>query len=200
MADERLAQDAPLAKGPLGDSFAGSTILHTARMRLTTFSAADAGDLHALHRDEGVNRFLASHEIIETRDDAARQLEDYIEGQERRGFSQWKALLADGTFAGRAGFSVYPETSEVALSVCLKPAFWGKGYASELAAALVDWFFENTYFTHLIAFVAAGNDPARRMVEGIGFVQRQRMVIDGNAVDCLQVLSPALARYARASA
>lgn len=179
---------------------ADRTILETQRMQLTAFEEADTGDLLALHREESVNRFLASHEIIETREDAARHLEDYVQGQEHRGFSQWKALLADRTFAGRAGFSVYPETSEVALSICLKPAYWRQGYASELAAALVDWFFENTYFTHLIAFVAAGNDPARRMVEGIGFTLRQRTVIDDNAFDCLQVLSPALARYTRASA
>lgn len=179
---------------------ADNAILKTPRLRLSAFSDADAGDLHALHCDEGVNRFLASHEAIRTREDAEQRLRDYIEGQDHRGFSQWKATLHDGGFAGRAGFSVYPETSEVALSICLKPNFWGKGYASELAGALVPWFFENTYFTHLIAFVAAGNDPARRMVEGIGFSQRQRTVIDGNAFDCLQVLSPALARYARASA
>lgn len=179
---------------------ADTAILETPRLRLAAFTPADVGDLHTLHSDENVNRFLASHEAIRSREDAEQHLRDYIEGQDHRGFSQWKATLRDGGFAGRAGFSVFPETSEVALSICLKPQFWGKGYASELAGALVTWFFERTYFTHLIAFVAAGNDPARRMVESIGFSIRQRMVIDGNVFDCLQVLSPALARYARASA
>lgn len=170
------------------------TILTTPRLALTTFSEDDLADLYALHCDPQVNRFLGSHEIIHTREDARRHLSDYVTGQERRGFSQWKASLDDGTFAGRGGFSVYPETSEVALSICLKSEFWGKGYASELADALVEWFFDTTYFTHLIAFVAAGNEPARRMMEANGFRQRQRMLIDDAAFDCLQILSPALAK------
>lgn len=169
-------------------------ILATDRMMLRTFNARDLDDLHALHADPDVNRHLGSHELIRNRADAQRHLTDYITGQERRGFSQWKVILHDGTFVGRAGFSVYPETSEVALSICLIARYWGRGYASELAAALVDWFFERTYFTHLIAFVASGNEPARRMMEGIGFRLRQRTRIDDDAFDCLQILSPALER------
>ncbi|MHC5652725.1 GNAT family N-acetyltransferase [Stappia sp.] len=173
---------------------ANTTILQTERLRLSTFAETDLSDLVGLHRDPSVNRYLASHEIIHTSADAERHLADYITGQERRGFTQWKATLGDGSFVGRAGFSVYRETSEVALSVCLGAAHWGKGYASELASALVDWYFRNTYYTHLIAFVAAGNTPARRMMEGIGFKQRQRTVIEDGAVDCLQILSPSLAK------
>lgn len=173
---------------------AGRTILATERLRLDTFEDTDLSDLLTLHRDPSVNRFLASHEIIHTRTDAERHLADYITGQERRGFSQWKALLQGGEFIGRAGFSVFETTSEVALSICLGTAHWGKGYATELASALVDWYFRNTYYTHLIAFVAAGNTPGRRMMESIGFTLRQRMVLDDTAVDCLQILSPALTR------
>ncbi|WP_349357640.1 GNAT family N-acetyltransferase [Stappia sp.] len=173
---------------------APTAILETRRLMLSAFTPGDLGDLYALHRDPDVNRFLASHEVIASRGDAERHLQDYISGQERRGFSQWKATLPEGVFVGRAGFSVYEETSEVALSICLKSDFWGKGYASELADALVGWYFDNTYFTHLIAFVASGNEPARRMMEGIGFRQRQRTVIDDAPFDCLQILSPALAR------
>jgi RimJ/RimL family protein N-acetyltransferase len=176
------------------DMMPRSTILETERLRLSTFEPSDLSDLVTLHNDPSVNRFLASHEVIQTRADAERHLADYITGQERRGFSQWKALLQSGDFIGRAGFSVYEITSEVALSICLGAAHWGKGYASELAGALVDWYFRNTYYTHLIAFVAAGNTPGRRMMEGIGFTLRQRMVLDDMAVDCLQILSPALAR------
>lgn len=173
---------------------AGETILRTERLRLLTFAPEDLRDLVALHRDPSVNRFLASHEVIRDRADAALHLADYVDGQERRGFSLWKATLADGTFVGRAGFSVYRETSEVAISVCLGAAHWGRGYATELATALVPWYFRNTYYTHLIAFVAAGNQRGRRMMESIGFVLRDRMTLDGAAVDCLQSLSPDLAR------
>ena len=42
--------------------------------------------------------------------------------------------------------------------------------------------------------MAAGNEPARRMMEANGFRQRQRMLIDDAAFDCLQILSPALAK------
>ncbi|MBL6431336.1 MAG: GNAT family N-acetyltransferase [Alphaproteobacteria bacterium] len=168
-------------------------ILTTPRLALTTFSGDDLADLYALHCDPQVNRFLGSHEIIHTREDARRHLSDYVTGQERRGFSQWKASLDDGTFAGRAGFSVYRDLGSGAQHLP-EVEFWGKGYASELADALVEWFFDTTYFTHLIAFVAAGNEPARRMMEANGFRQRQRMLIDDAAFDCLQILSPALAK------
>ena len=173
---------------------ASNTIVTTHRLRLSPFTMADLSLLHDLHCDSEVNRFLASHETSATRTEAERHLTDYVTGQSRRGFSQWKVSLPDETFVGRAGFSVFAETSEVALSICLKSSYWGKGYASELADALVEWYFENTYYTHLIAFVAAGNAVARRMMESIGFRLRQRTTIDDMPFDCLQILSPALAR------
>lgn len=169
-------------------------IIETDRLRLLPFEAADLALLEDLHGDPEVNRHLVPCDAVFSHTEAVRRLDAFLTNQDRYGFSQWKVVTRDGEFVGRAGFIVFEETSEIALSLCFATKHWGMGYASELVPALVDWFFENTYYSHLIAFVVAGNEPSRRVMEKAGFYGRQRVLVHGRPFDCLQVLAPAIAR------
>ncbi|MXN63564.1 GNAT family N-acetyltransferase [Stappia sp. GBMRC 2046] len=170
------------------------TIFETERLRVLGFSMSDLPLLKALHSDPEVNRHLVPGDEIQSDAEAAERLDNFIHKQERFGFGQWKVETLDGEFVGRAGFLVFEQTSEIALSICLGTKHWGQGYASELAPKLIDWFFENTYYTHLIAFVLAGNEPSRHVMEKAGFTCTKRVLIDGRPYDRLQVLAPAIAR------
>jgi [ribosomal protein S5]-alanine N-acetyltransferase len=79
-----------------------------------------------------------------------------------------KGSLKDGTFMGRAGFLIWPETGETELGYCFKREYWGKGYATEVSQALVKWIFETTKLNHIIGFAAEENIASRKVLERVG--------------------------------
>ena len=100
-----------------------------ARIRLQTMRKSDLDELHALLSDEAVMRWL---EPPYTR----AQAETFLE---RAGLSEpplvYAAENAAGEFLGYAIYHDYDECSRE-LGWVLRPAFWHKGYASEMTALL----------------------------------------------------------------
>jgi [ribosomal protein S5]-alanine N-acetyltransferase len=142
-------------------------ILETHRLTLQPFTLEDLDTLVELHANPEVNRHFSptgawSKEI--TKD----KLERFIAHQQTHGYSKMKVLLKDGTFIGRAGFLIYPETGETELGYCFKREYWYKGYATEVSQALVPWIFDTTALNHIIAFAAVENLASRNVLEKIG--------------------------------
>lgn len=148
------------------------TILTTDRTRVTTWVPEDIGDLHRLHSDPAVMRYLPVHEP-ETREQSQRRLEGYLEDQRVRGWTKWRVADRsedpDGTMIGRAGFSPYGEGRE--LGYILGRESWGRGLATELARALVAWDAANPLDPprDLIAFAVDENAASRNVLTKAGF-------------------------------
>jgi [ribosomal protein S5]-alanine N-acetyltransferase len=131
-------------------------ILETPRLLLQSFTLEDLDNLLELHSDPEVNRYLLptgawSKEIITTK------LKRFIAHQETYGYSKLKVSLKNGTFVGRSGFEFWEETGETELGYSFKREYWGKGYATEAAHALVQWIFEITDLEYIIGFATEEN-------------------------------------------
>ena len=104
-------------------------LTENARIRLRTMRKSDLDELYALLSDEAVMRWL---EPPYTR----AQAETFLE---RAGLSEpplvYAAENAAGEFLGYAIYHDYDECSRE-LGWVLRPAFWHKGYASEMTALL----------------------------------------------------------------
>ncbi len=101
---------------------------------------------------------------------AREQLARQVESQARFGFSKWKLCLKDGLFIGRAGLSPFELTNEIELGYVLKQEVWGRGLATEAAAAVARWAFANLKVEHLIAFTHPQNMASQRVLIKIGMV------------------------------
>jgi len=53
----------------------------------------------------------------------------------------------------------------------LAPAFWGKGYATEGAAAAIDWAFDSLGWTEVIHTIGPENKPSQNVAQRLGSVQ-----------------------------
>jgi RimJ/RimL family protein N-acetyltransferase len=110
-------------------------ILRTSRLAVTTWVPEDLDDLHRLHSDPGTMTFIGGR--VETRDESAVRLTQYLTEQDTRGWTKWRVEAADGRMIGRGGFGVYTEDRELGYTIARPHC--GRGHATELAAALVDW-------------------------------------------------------------
>lgn len=77
-------------------------------------------------------------------------------------------LKNTGRLLGSAGLSVDKE-QRLQIGYWLGEPFWGKGYATETAHALVDLAFSNPSLTQLSARCRVSNPASRRVIEKCGF-------------------------------
>ena len=162
--------------------------LHTARLRLRAFEAADAGDLFALHSNAFVLRYWdappwsepARAEKFIT---ACRQM-----AQEGTGARLAVERISDGAFLGWCSLNRWnPDYRSAALGYCYNEAAWGHGYATEAARALLRWAFDTLDLNRVQAETDTRNAASARVLEKLGFVRegtlREDCVVNGEVSD-----------------
>ncbi|MFD3264974.1 GNAT family N-acetyltransferase [Phenylobacterium ferrooxidans] len=132
--------------------------METTRLRLRQLTPDDLEHLVALHGDPEVMAFITgageTREIVET-----RSLPDLLS---RR---TWLLFEAE-TFLGWASLRL--EGDEAELGYRLIRAAWGRGYASEVARALVDLGFRQLGLARIWGQTMAVNLGSRRVMEKAG--------------------------------
>jgi RimJ/RimL family protein N-acetyltransferase len=140
----------------------------------------DASLINGLHSTLDTTRYLTGGEPWSL-PKAQERLEKWFEEHERDGTCKYKLLSRDDDrFIGRAGFSLYGgERSDFELGYSLARTEWGKGYATEIAAALRDWFFDRKLASKFIAFTHPDNSASQNVLTKIGMRCCTPMIIDG---------------------
>ncbi|MDH2415525.1 GNAT family protein [Nocardioides sp. CER19] len=162
--------------------------LHTDRLRLRPFTAADADDLFALHSSAHVLRYWDSPPWREpARAErflaACRQMAD-----EGTGARPAIERASDGAFLGWCSLTRWnPDHRSASLGYCLTDAAWGQGYATEAARALLQWAFDTLDLNRVQAEADTRNAASARVLEKLGFVRegtlREDCVVDGEVSD-----------------
>ena len=82
-----------------------------------------------------------------------------------------KVMIGHAGFHGPPGANGLKAGDAVEIGYTVFPAFRGRGYATEAAAALLDWARSEHEIRHFIASVAPANAPSLAIVRKLGFVQ-----------------------------
>lgn len=170
-------------------------VLECDSVQLVPLSLSDVGPVKSLHADSFGNLCSDGSDVCQS-DEAENLVASALKNQEELGVARWKVQDADKTFLGWAGFAPLPETSEISLGYCLSAKnAKDKDLPNRLCKTLTEWFFEETYFSHLIAVVRVDNRDMRDVVLDAGFNHRESKVISGMQADLFQLLSPSMQTY-----
>jgi [ribosomal protein S5]-alanine N-acetyltransferase len=153
-------------------------VLRTERLELVPFAREDAPLLHGLLTDPAVRRFLLDDEVV-TLEWVEGEVEASLASFERHAYGLWKLLLASGEVVGFAGYREFREPPELELLYGLLPGFWGRGLATEAAAALIRYGFEELGFERVRASTDAQNAASIRLMERLGMRFSKREERDG---------------------
>jgi RimJ/RimL family protein N-acetyltransferase len=113
----------------------------------------------------------------ETRSEVQDLVQDYLDAQRLSGWTKWRLADQDGELLGRAGFGGDDSIRGIAYSI--RRSHWGRGLATEVAQALVEWHLANAPGLRLRGVVAVGNDASVRVLEKTGFEEVGTEDFDG---------------------
>ena len=148
-------------------------VIPTARTRLRPVSMEDVGDLHRLWTDPEVRRFIWDDEVIPY-ERAGAAVREAVEGFGRYRFGLWISERRQGGGApiGFCGLRHLDDGPEVEILYGISPPEWGRGFATEVALAVLRYGFERTGLTRVLGVADAGNLASRRVLDKIGMTFR----------------------------
>lgn len=150
-------------------------ILQTARLYARPFAEADYALFHSLIADPKVAATTSDGILPEEKIRA--EFNRFLADQAAKGFTQWAWFRKeDDAFIGRGGldnrdYDQFNTTGKscVELRYALMSNFWGHGYATELATALLDWAIEHIKPELFIAGCNPNYEPAAKLLVKLGF-------------------------------
>lgn len=140
--------------------------LSTARLTLRPPAQADLAPLAAAIGHWDVARWLARVPYPYRLGDAADYL-GRVSGEIAAGHDLPLHVFDDGGLVGCVGLRDLGGTPE--LGYWITPGRWGRGYATEAAAAVVDLAFGRLGFARIVSGVFAGNDASLAVQRRLGF-------------------------------
>jgi [ribosomal protein S5]-alanine N-acetyltransferase len=146
-----------------------SIFLETKRLIINTPESTDFDNLYALQTDADVMQYIGQG--VRTSAEVTSGLEKAIAHQKKYGFSLGCVFEKESrVFVGRAGliYLAYDDTQpDIEVGYALTKAAWCKGYATEIANALINWGFQHLPVTKLVAVINPRNDRSRRVLEKV---------------------------------
>ena len=141
----------------------------TERLVLRAYDADDLEQLHdVLYSDEAAMALLGGpRDLAGTR----AALERSMNQQDQDGYSFWPVIEREsGLLIGEAGlFPLAPDGPDVALGYAFGSGYWGRGYASEAARAVLAEAFGPLGLERLVAITREANAGSRRVLTKLGF-------------------------------
>lgn len=174
--------------------------MHTDRLILRPWKDTDLAPFAAMNADPQVRRFFPDVMSREASDDFASKIRTFMAD---RGWGLWAVEEQDGApFIGFVGlampsfdapFDLVPE-----IGWRLAGQHWGKGYATEAAARVLDAAFVHLGLNEVISMTAVTNAPSRRVMEKIGMRHDPRRDFDHPNVPDGHELRPHVLYFATA--
>lgn len=141
----------------------------TARLLLRAYEPTDLAALHSVvYSDEQAMALLGGPRALAG---TRAALERSIHQQHADGYSFWPVIeRSSGELTGEAGlFPLTPGGPEISLGYAFGPRFWGLGYATEAARAVLAEAFGPLGLERVVAITREANAGSRNVLRKLGF-------------------------------
>jgi RimJ/RimL family protein N-acetyltransferase len=139
--------------------------LETPRLILDTWQSSDWVDFRPIATDTEVMRYITGGtpwSDDEIRGFVDRQVQLYAE----RGFCRWKLRIKPGgELIGFCGVGIWRHSPFLEIGWWLARAYWGRGLATEAAAAALRDAFERVQLDRVVSIAMPANTASRRIME-----------------------------------
>ena len=154
------------------------TILETERLIVRELDLKDMDDLFELYSYDGMTDYL---EGLYAYEEEYEYQKAYIENMYRFfGYGIWLVFeKISGKLVGRAGVEHREALEgELELGYAIGTPFWGRGYATEVCRAILDYTKEELGFEEIYSLVEPENKVSVHLLEKLGFTLETELILD----------------------
>lgn len=160
-------------------------VIETPRLVLRELGPHDLDVLVALYADEDVMRYIGKGGTLPP-DDAARYLERQRLLYRQRGYGEWATVLKEtGGMIGLCGLIPWPDidgAEELEVAYLLARGAWGRGLATEAAAAIRDHAIATLGHRRLVSCIYPAHSASIHVAEKIGMHHEKDFDYEGRAM------------------
>jgi ribosomal-protein-alanine N-acetyltransferase len=156
------------------------TKLQTERLLLRPLVEADVDALHIFWNDPAVRRYLWEGKAIST-----EQVREVVADSERNfevlgaGYFAVELLENPGELIGFCGYRRFEDSEQPELLYGLLPEFWGKGFVTEAARAVLGMGFDSCRMRRVIASTDTPNQRSVQVMQRLGMCFEERREYHG---------------------
>ena len=141
-------------------------IIETPRLYLREFELSDARSMFDLNSDKEVIKYTGD-DHFSSESEALNFIKNY-DHYKNHGFGRWAVILKENnTFIGWNGLKLNEE-DDIDIGFRFFRKYWGRGYASESAEAVLDYGFNFLKIDLIVGRVAPENKASVRILEKLG--------------------------------
>ena len=153
--------------------------IETDRLTLRPFAPEDVGALHRLWNDPQMRKFLWDDAPV-SREQTAAEIERSRASFAEHRFGHWLVSARERpSVLGFSGLRRFGDPPEVEVLYGVDSMHWGLGLATEAAAAVLRYGFENLGLERILAGADAPNAASFRVMEKLGMQFLRRAEEDG---------------------
>jgi ribosomal-protein-alanine N-acetyltransferase len=176
-------------------------VIETERLILRGPIPADADAWVTFITDPDFGRYVPRSKVTRTpQERAERTIGAYQQRWESQPLSAmgWAATRKeDNQLIGLCGIEELSGTNDGELDYLLGKPYWGQGFATEAARAMVRFAFENTGWDRVVAAIVPANIASSRVVDHLGFVYEKHVnYYELTGADSFELDDPIVAFYA----
>ena len=155
-------------------------ILETDRLILRHQTVEDAAFLLELWNDPSWIRNIGDRGVRTIEDARASIASGAVEMYAKWGYGFYLIELKDGGIPlGICGFAKRDFLEDPDIGYALLPRYWGKGYAYEAAAAVMEYGRSVLGFTRIAAFTSEDNESSGKLLEKLGLQFKKLIAYPG---------------------
>ncbi|MEU9131491.1 GNAT family N-acetyltransferase [Kitasatospora sp. NPDC048540] len=175
------------------------TEIQTPRLLLRRWQDTDLAAMAEINADPEVMHWIRDGSVLDL-EQTAEAIERWEEEWDEEGFGLFAVeLLASGELAGFTGLSVPDFLPEVLPAVeigwRLGRPYWGQGYASEAAHAVLEFALEDRGLDRVISITRIGNTASENVMRKLG-MEPERELTDPRYGHPLRIHAIDLTEYA----
>jgi len=143
-------------------------VIETERLLLRIYKPEELETVYKMLSDKDVTRFYPPGFRI-TREDVLSSLPRRIKRWRERGFAHLGVFEKENeNLIGYCGLQFFDNTPEVEIYYGFFKDFWGKGFATEAAKAMLRFGFEETSLDKIVAGTHPDNIASQKVLTNIG--------------------------------
>jgi len=165
-----------------------SIIAQTPRLIIREFLPEEEDVFVELHKDEQVLKYIPRRSEEENRKLFKESLEIYSDGT---GLSRWGMFdKATGDFVGACLFRPAKEApGKIEFGYSMHVKYWGKGLATEMALAMIDWGLTKMQFPSISAVTHPDNMPSQKVLLKAGLQQLDDVFWHGQTLPYFEIVN-----------